>query len=283
LIVLFFLDREIRQRPGQIVEALSEAGLLVSRLYLMFLAVSVIDFCLNFTGLSNYVAIDIVSWLRGSGVDSGTSSYFMFIALLATMIMAILLGMGMPTVPAYINVALLMGPMLVGLGIATFTAHMFVFYFAVASAITPPVAIAAFAAASITKTDPMRTGFAAVRAGVVMFVIPFIFAFYPELLLIEQAQLNPAGGGERYLPGLDGTVHPLHLLGLIARLALALYLLATALTGFEYKSIATPEKILRLALAVLIVMKSPVLFGIGIVCAIGLMLWHKRSANLAAI
>lgn len=279
LIVLFFLDREIRQRPGQIIEALSEAGLLVSRLYLMFLAVSVIDFCLNFTGLSNFVAVDIVSWLRGSGVDSGTSASFMFIALFATMIMAILLGMGMPTVPAYINVALLMGPMLVGLGIATFTAHMFVFYFAVASAITPPVAIAAFAAASITKTDPMRTGFAAVRAGIVMFVIPFIFAFYPELLLIEQAQLNPAGGGERYLPGLDGTVHPLHLLGLLARLALALYLMATALAGFEYKAIGTPEKLFRLALAVLIAMKSPILFGIGIACAIALMFWHKRGAQ----
>ena len=55
--------------------------------------------------------------------------------------------MGMPAVPAYVNVALLMGPLLVGLGIATFTAHMFIFYFAVASAITPPVALAAFAAA----------------------------------------------------------------------------------------------------------------------------------------
>ncbi len=81
------------------------------------------------------------------------------------MLMAILLGMGMPTVPAYINVALLMGPMLVGLGIASFTANIFIFYFAVASAITPPVAVAAFAASSITGADPMRTGIASVRAG----------------------------------------------------------------------------------------------------------------------
>ncbi|WP_238367452.1 TRAP transporter permease [Mesobacterium pallidum] len=277
LAVLFFLDREIRRKPGMIIAALADAGLLVSRLYLMFLAVSVIDFCLNFTGLSNYIAVDIVGWLRHSGMDAGSSPLFMFVALLATMAMAILLGMGMPTVPAYINVALLMGPMLVSLGIATFTAHMFVFYFAVASAITPPVAVAAFAAASITKADPMQTGFAAVRAGIVMFLIPFIFAFYPELLLIEAAQLNPAGGGEPYLPGLDGRVHPLLLAGLVLRLGFALYLVASVLARFETRRMGGAEMVLRLALAVLVMMKSPWLFGIGLVAGAALLVWHRRS------
>ena len=112
---------------------------------------------------------------------------YLMIALLCAMFCAILLGMGMPTVPAYVNVALLLGPLLAKLGISMFTAHMFVFYFAVASAITPPVAIAAFAAATITKAEPMRTGFAAVKVGVVMFTIPFVFAWYPELLLIDDA------------------------------------------------------------------------------------------------
>lgn len=281
LMLLFFLDREIRQRPGRIISALADAGLLVSRLYLMFLAVSVIDFCLNFTGLSNYIAVDIVGWLRSSGGLIGESALFLGMALFAAMLMAIVLGMGMPTVPAYINVALLMGPLLVGLGIATFTAHMFVFYFAVASAITPPVAIAAFAAASITKADPMRTGFAAVRAGIVMFVIPFIFAFYPELLLIEAAQLNPMGG-DRYLPGLDGEVHPLHLLGIFARCTFALYLLASVLARFETRAMGRAEMLVRLVLAFMIMLKSPYVFGIGIALAIGVMIWHRRGAPDAA-
>jgi len=77
------------------------------------------------------------------------------LALTCAMFCAILLGMGMPTVPAYVNVALLLGPLLANLGVSFFTANMFVFYFAVASAITPPVAIAAFAAASIVY-DPLR-------------------------------------------------------------------------------------------------------------------------------
>ncbi|MFZ7089889.1 TRAP transporter permease [Primorskyibacter sp. 2E233] len=282
LLVLFFLDREIRQNPGKIVFALADAGVLVSRLYLMFLAVSVIDFCLNLTGLSNYVAVDILGWLRTSGGIIAESGFFLFLALLATMVMAILLGMGMPTVPAYINVALLMGPMLVGLGIASFTANMFIFYFAVASAITPPVAVAAFAASSITKADPLRTGFAAVKAGVVIFVIPFIFAFYPELLLIEAAQLNPVSGAGRYLSGLDGTVHPLHLMFVCARVGMSLYLLATVLARFEARRIGGFESLLRLALALLVLHKLIFVFGPAIAAALVLIGWHWQGRKAPA-
>ncbi len=117
----------------------------------MFLAVSIIDFCLQFTGLPTFLSLDVLGWLQSLGLGKGGSVLFQLVALLLTMFKAILLGMGMPAVPAYINVALLLGPVLAGLGIATFTAHMFIFYFAVASAITPPVALAAFAASSITK------------------------------------------------------------------------------------------------------------------------------------
>lgn len=281
LTALFFLDREIRRAPHRILTALAEAGVLVSTLYLMFLAVSVIDFCLNLTGLSNYIAVDIIGLLRAYGGAIGDNALFLFLALLASMLMAILLGMGMPTVPAYINVALLMGPMLVGLGIATFTAHMFIFYFAVASAITPPVAVAAFAAASITGADPMRTGFAAVRAGVVIFVIPFIFAFYPELLLIEAAQLNPGAGGARYLPGLDGAVHPGPLAVLFLRVMLALYLLASVLARFEAAPIPRAEALARLGLAVLVLMKSPYLAAPAVLAALALLVWHWRRARRA--
>ena len=147
----------------------------------MFMAVTVIDVCLNFTGLAKFVAVDVLSYLKSFEI-SANSIGSQLIALGLTMLLAVLRGMGMPAVPAYINAALLMGPMLVGLGLATFTAHMFIFYFAVASAITPPVALAAFAAASITNADPMRTGFSAVKSGIVMFTIPFVFAIYPCLL-----------------------------------------------------------------------------------------------------
>ncbi len=280
LIILFFLDQDVRQSPKKVLHALSDAGLLVSKLYLMFLAVSVIDFSLNLTGLSNFIATDMIHWLRDFGSAIGEHGIFLFSALIVTMALAILLGMGMPTVPAYINVALLMGPMLIGLGIATFTAHMFIFYFAVASAITPPVAVAAFAAASLTKADPMATGFSAVKSGIVMFVIPFIFAFYPELLLIPAAQLDPSSNSGAYLPGYDGGIDWLALLWLLTRIALALYLLSSALAQFDQTRLTKSEVLIRLGLALMIVITSSTTHIIGFCLALALLyLHHKKWRN----
>ena len=275
LTCLFFVDKDIREKPSKLLRAFSEAGILVSTLYLMFLAVSVIDFCLNFTGLSNFIATDIIHWLRGFGATLSDNGIFLFIALLVTMAMAILLGMGMPSVPAYINVALLMGPMLVGLGIATFTAHMFIFYFAVASAITPPVAIAAFAASSLTKADPMQTGFSAVKSGIIMFVIPFIFAFYPELLLIDAAKIDPNSSSGEFLPGYEGSISFFDMIWLLLRLSLALYLISSALAKFDRLTLSMPEVVIRIAAAILIIMSTPTFYGIGISAAALLLIYHQ--------
>ena len=274
LIVLFFLDKNIRLNPSKLVHALSDAGILVSTLYLMFLAVSVIDFCLNFTGLSNFIATDIIHLLRNYDTGLANNGFFLFIALSVTMGMAILLGMGMPSVPAYLNVALLMGPMLVGLGIATFTAHMFIFYFAVASAITPPVAIAAFAASSLTKADPMSTAFSAVKSGIVMFIIPFIFAFYPELLVINAAQIDPNSPTGDYLPGYDGNIYLLSLIWLLARLSLFLYLISSCLARYDKNDLSTFEIILRVILAGLVISNLQVFYSVGIILSIFLLCWH---------
>jgi len=94
------------------LDAFSGSGVLISTLYLMFLAVSIIDFCLNFTGLSDFIALDVLGWLRSLDLGGSGSGFLQLMALLTTMALAVLLGMGMPAVPAYINVALLMGPVL---------------------------------------------------------------------------------------------------------------------------------------------------------------------------
>lgn len=271
LCVALFLDPEMRARPGKLIDSLSEAGILISTLYLMFLAVSIIDFCLKFTGMPFFISLDVLQWLQSLDLGAGGSAVFQFLALFVTMLLAILLGMGMPAVPAYINVALLMGPVLAGLGISVFAANMFIFYFAVASAITPPVALAAFAAASITKAEPMSTGFSAVRSGIVMFVIPFVFAMYPELLLIDAAVLDPksaTGATVEYLPGYDGTIYLGGLLWLMARLGLALYLIASALAQFDRRRLPLWDVLIRLVLAVLVLAGDPSIHGAAIVAAI---------------
>ena len=271
LLGLMFLDKEFRARPRKILDALSKAGVLISTLYLMFLAVTVIDVSLNFTGLAKFVAIDVLAFLKSFDV-SANSAGSQLLALGLTMLLAVLLGMGMPAVPAYINAALLMGPMLVGLGLATFTAHMFIFYFAVASAITPAVALAAFAAASITSADPMKTGFSAVKSGIVMFTIPFIFAIYPELLLIKHAVIDPATG--LFLPGYDGRIDVGWLMFLIARLALALYLVSSAMAAFDYKALSPLQVGLRIILAILVVTRPVEIYGPAILAGIGVITMH---------
>jgi TRAP transporter 4TM/12TM fusion protein len=281
LVVLFFMDKNIRAQPRKLLEALSEAGILISTLYLMFLLVSIIDFSFNFTGLTNFIALDIVEWLKTFNEQVTNNGMYLFIALVVTMALAIILGMGMPTVPAYLNVALLMSPLLVGLGIATFSAHMFIFYFAVASAITPPVAVAAFAASSITKGDPIATGFAAVKAGIVMFVIPFVFAFYPELLLIPAAQIDPTSevSSPKFLTGYDGTIHWDTLLWLCARIAFALYLLASVLANFDRTRIGLVEGAVRLLAALLTVTDQVGSYGLGIVVGFGTLYWNAKKAS----
>ena len=106
------------------------------------------------------------------------------LALILTMLAGIVLGMGMPTTPAYIIMTALLVPSIIKLGVIPPAAHMFAFYFAILSAITPPVALAVFAAAGIAKSDLWTTGLAAVRIGATGFVVPFMFVYEPALLMI---------------------------------------------------------------------------------------------------
>ena len=185
--------------------------------------------------------------------------------------------------PAYVNVILIIGPLLVALGTSFFTAHMFILYFAAASAITPPVAIAAFAASTISKSEPLATGFAAVRAGIVMFTIPFVLAFYPELLLIEQAQFaqsidGASGGKKTFLPGYDGTVSLAMISWLLFKLAVVLYLVASALSRQDKTGLSAVGIVFRFLLAILILLKIEVISIAALVVAGVYLAYHHLIA-----
>ncbi|MFH1489162.1 MAG: TRAP transporter fused permease subunit [Pseudomonadota bacterium] len=107
----------------------------------------------------------------------------LFLMLLYSALVSIVLGMGMPTAPVYIILAVLIAPAIVKQNVVPMAAHLFIFYFGVVSMITPPVCIASYAAASIAKTSPMSTGFYAARFGITGFIVPFIFVYNPALLL----------------------------------------------------------------------------------------------------
>jgi TRAP transporter 4TM/12TM fusion protein len=111
----------------------------------------------------------------------------LFLTLILTMVACIVLGMGLPTVAAYVVLATLVPASMIKLGVPDIAAHLFIFYFAILSAITPPVCTGAYVAAGIAKTDPMQTGFVAIRLGMVVFLLPFAFVYEPALLLIGNA------------------------------------------------------------------------------------------------
>ncbi|MBS3785265.1 MAG: TRAP transporter large permease subunit, partial [Gammaproteobacteria bacterium] len=119
---------------------------------------------------------------RFSSLLLGLAEASQLLALIFAMFISILLGMGMPTTAAYAVAASVVAPGLIRLGIDPLTAHFFVFYFAVVSAITPPVALASYAAAGISGGNPMSTSVASFRIGIAAFVVPFMF-FYSSALL----------------------------------------------------------------------------------------------------
>jgi TRAP transporter 4TM/12TM fusion protein len=134
------------------------------------------------------IVIAVVT-LAGLGIEFtqfviGLSRDTLLIALILTMFAGIVLGMGMPTTPAYILMTALLVPAIIKLGVVEPAAHMFAFYFAILSAITPPVALAVFAAAGLAKADLWSSGLAAVKIGFAGFIVPFMFVYEPALLMI---------------------------------------------------------------------------------------------------
>ncbi len=105
------------------------------------------------------------------------------VALLLAMVASIILGMGLPTTACYIVTALTLAPAIVNMGVAPLAAHFFVFYFAIMSTITPPVALSSFVAAGLARSDPFKTGLRAFRLAIAGFVIPFMIIYKPELLV----------------------------------------------------------------------------------------------------
>ncbi|KZD12362.1 TRAP transporter permease [Oceanibaculum pacificum] len=170
--------------------------------------------------------------LRFSSMLLAIADTSQLLALFFAMGISILLGMGMPTTAAYAVAASVVAPGLIQLGITPLVAHMFVFYFAVISAITPPVALAAYAGAAIAGSDPMKTSVTAFKLGLAAFIVPFMF-FYNQGLLME---------GEWYL-----------ILRTAVTATIGVYLLSGAVQAWFYGPISIPVRVALLLAALLLI------------------------------
>jgi TRAP transporter 4TM/12TM fusion protein len=166
--------RNHRLRPADFFGSLASTGRSTTDLFMTLAAAGFVIGVLNATGLSYALTLVLVK----------LASANLFLLLIAACGIGIILGMGMPTTAVYILLATLMAPSIIETGVSKMAAHMFVLYVGMLSMITPPVALAAYAAANISKAGPMETGWAAVRIGWVKFALPFMFVLAPTLLMI---------------------------------------------------------------------------------------------------
>ncbi|UZP68085.1 TRAP transporter permease [Desulfovibrio mangrovi] len=175
-------DARYRMGPKRICDAIYCGAKNIPVVAIACASAGIIVGAVSLTGIGFKFVTMVSSLANGVG----------FIALVLIMIVALVLGMGLPTVGAYILAAALGVPVLVKLGFAPLAAHLFVFYFAIVSAITPPVALAAYAASSLSGASPNATGFQAMQLGILAFIVPFAFCYDPGIILSGSLFLNCA-------------------------------------------------------------------------------------------
>ncbi len=205
------------------------------------------------------------SWLIGIGKES------MFLALVLTMVFSLILGMGIPTIPNYIITSSLAAPILLQLDVPLIVSHMFVFYFGIMADLTPPVALAAFAAAPMAKESGMKIGVQAVKIALPGFVIPYMAVYDPTLML-------------QPVPGLEGASYWLAVVYIVAKATLAMILWGAAFVGQLTRPLSLWERILAAVAAGFLVAAVPLTDEIGFALAaamIGQHLWRARAARRA--
>ncbi|WP_299951193.1 TRAP transporter fused permease subunit [uncultured Ruegeria sp.] len=245
LLFLAFINPDVRREPWRLVVGFARGSQAFAKLLIAVCCISIIVATMLSTGLPSQLSFFL------NGVTNSS--------LLATLLLAagacLLLGMGMPTLPAYLTIIIVLGSTMNSFGLEPLTAHFFVFYYGVASGITPPVAVAAYAAAAISGGNPSKTGFAALRIGIVIFVLPFFWVYNPEMLLVPEA------GGEFELVGF---------VLIVLRLLLMTYLIATAASRFDFTQLGWVETALRMVAALALI--SPLMIVWGPAFAVGVVL-----------
>ena len=208
------------------------------------------------------ITISMIS-LTGLGIKLseliiGASGGSLLLALVLAAVVSLVLGMGIPTTAAYVLAASVVGPALQMLEVTPLSAHMFIFYCAILSGLTPPVCTACFAAATIAETHWLKVAFVSIRLAIMKYIIPFFFIFRPSILLM--------GSWYRIVETIVVTYISAHLL-------------AVGTVGFYRRKIAWPVRIVFLAAALILILPGLYTDLIGIAFMVGLIIWQRmRSA-----
>jgi TRAP transporter 4TM/12TM fusion protein len=229
------------------------------------------------------IACAIVGVIVGTMTLTGAATTFggfvvsvgkhsLFLSLLLTMVTCLILGMGIPTIPNYIITSSLAGPALLHLGVPLIVSHMFVFYFGILADLTPPVALAAFAAAPIAKESGLKIGIQAVKIALAGFVVPFMAVYAPALMLQDGGPIAQSFG------------YPAAVAYIVVKACLAIGLWGAAATGYFRIRLALWERVLATAAAFSLVLALPVSDEIGFLLAALFLAehyWRSRPPAMA--
>ncbi len=207
--------------------------------------VGVIIGIINLTG----VAAEFGGQVIAIGQDN------LLLALFLTMITCLVLGMGIPTIPNYIITSSLAAPILLQLGVPLIVSHMFVFYFGIMADLTPPVALAAFAAAPIAKTTGLKISIQAMRIAIAGFIVPYMAVYSPALMMQDFSS-------------------PWEVVYITIKCIIAIILWGVGATGFLFSRVNILERLYVVIAAVFLVWASPVSDQIGGALAVLFLVWH---------
>ncbi len=225
-----------RSRP-KVYAALVAAGRMSATIVVIVAAIGLIVGLIQVSGFAGRLSLLLAQLADGP----------LFLTLIVVGLGAIVLGMGLPPGATYFIIVIALSSGIEAVGLAPLTLHLFVVYFAVISTVTPPVALAAFAAAPIAGANPVATGFQAARLSLAGFVIPFVFVYHPAVLYKLQVTFAWFGGE---IPT-SNAMADVSAIGwgeffwILAAFSLAMWLLASALTGFEKNRLHPAERVLR--------------------------------------
>lgn len=223
IFIVSLFKKETRLSPKRILNCLVQGAKGTVSVALACACAGIVVGIVNYTGLGT----------RFSSLLSVVAGNNLLLALILTAVAALILGMGLPTTPAYIIVATLLVRTIRSFGVSNIAAHLFAFYFANVSAITPPVALAAYTAAGLSNASPIKTGYRAFALGCASYIVPFLFVYNPVLLFQYDSVLV--------------------LLQAIVTSCVGIFLLAIAAEGFFYRKQRFWERILLIGAAVCLV------------------------------
>ncbi|MGA0236349.1 MAG: TRAP transporter large permease subunit, partial [Alphaproteobacteria bacterium] len=247
--------------------AFVEAGVMSAKIIIIVAIIGLIIGLMSYSGFTTRLAQELTAIADGP----------LFVVMVVIALGAIVLGMGLPPGATYFIIVIALSSGIDAVSVPPLSLHLFVVFFAVMSTVTPPVALAAFAAAPIAKADPIRTGWQASRLSIAGFLIPFVFIYHPAVLYKLQSVFVWLGDKPiKHKAMVDlSTVSWIDYGWIVLAFTVSIWLISSALIGFERNKLFTPERLARVVVGLALLVPSYWICLPAFAIAVALIIGHR--------